>query len=69
MQLNIRFSDTDKLKFLQLDDVTKFKEQSTTFPDSGLNCLKITFTNIFQDNYKLKTKLEVLYSDIRCHNL
>ncbi|KAE9523127.1 hypothetical protein AGLY_016468, partial [Aphis glycines] len=69
MQLNTRFSDTDKLKFLQLGDVTKFKEYSTTFPDSGLNCLKNTFTNIFQDNNKLKTELEVLYSDIRYHNL
>lgn len=69
MQLNTRFSDTDKLTFLQLGDVTKFKEYSTTFPDSGLNCLKNTFTNICQDNNKLKTELEVLYSDIRYHNL
>jgi len=34
MQLNTRFSNTDKLHFLQLGDVSKFKEYSTTFPDS-----------------------------------
>jgi hypothetical protein len=68
MQLNTRFSDTDKLKFLQLGDVSKFKEYSSKFPESGLNCLKNTFTNIFQEN-KLKTELEVLYNDVRYHNL
>lgn len=28
MQLDTRFRDTDKLQFLQLGDVTKFKEYS-----------------------------------------
>lgn len=69
MQLNVRFNDIDKLQFLQLGDVTKFKEYSVKFPKSGLNSLKNTFTNIFQDFNKLKTELEVLYNDSMYHNL
>lgn len=44
MQLSIRFNDTDKLIYLQLADVTKFKDYSCKFPTSAFENLK---KNIF----------------------
>jgi hypothetical protein len=69
MQLNTRFQDTNKLLFLQLADVTKFKEYSCKFPENALNNLKLTYSNIFCDIIKLKVELEVLYSDVKYQNL
>ncbi|KAL4143908.1 hypothetical protein QTP88_006162 [Uroleucon formosanum] len=69
MQLNTRFQDTNKLFFLQLADVTKFKEYSCTFPVNALNNLKSTYPNIFYNINTLKVELEVLYSDVKYQNL
>lgn len=69
MQLSIRFNDTDKLIYLQLADVTKFKDYSCNFPTSALENLKKAYSNIFQDMDKLKVELEVLYNDVKYHNL
>ncbi|KAL4107461.1 hypothetical protein QTP88_017803 [Uroleucon formosanum] len=69
MQLNTRFQDTNKLLFLQLADVTKFKEYSCTFPVNALNNLKSTYPNIFYNINTLKVELEVLYSDVKYQNL
>jgi len=69
MQLNIRFQDTKKLLFLQLADVTKFKQYSSQFPENAFNDLKSTYSNIFNDVKKLKVELEVLYNDIKYQNL
>ncbi|KAL4112793.1 hypothetical protein QTP88_016522 [Uroleucon formosanum] len=69
MQLNTRFQDTNKLLFLQLADVTKFKEYSFTFPVNALNNLKSTYPNIFYNINSLKVELEVLYSDVKYQNL
>jgi len=69
MQLNIRFQGTNKLHFLQLADVTKFKQYSSQFPENAFNDLKSTFSNIFNDVKKLKIELEVLYSDVSYQNL
>jgi len=69
MQLNTRFQDTNKLLFLQLADVTKFKEYSNRFPVNALNNLKSTYSNIFYNINTLKVELEVLYSDVKYQNL
>ncbi|KAL4112692.1 hypothetical protein QTP88_016434 [Uroleucon formosanum] len=69
MQLNTRFQGTNKLLFLQLVDVTKFKEYSCTFPVNALNNLKSTYPNIFYNINTLKVELEVLYSDVKYQNL
>ncbi|KAL4091278.1 hypothetical protein QTP88_025991 [Uroleucon formosanum] len=69
MQLNTRFQDTNKLLFLQLADVTKFKEYSCTCPVSALNNLKSTYPKIFYNINTLKIELEVLYSDVKYQNL
>ncbi|KAL4082421.1 hypothetical protein QTP88_021317 [Uroleucon formosanum] len=69
MQLNTRFQDTNKLLFLQLADVTKFKEYSCTFPVNALNNLKSTYPNIFYNINTLKVEFEVLYSDVKYQNL
>ncbi|KAL4127519.1 hypothetical protein QTP88_011686 [Uroleucon formosanum] len=69
MQLNTKFQDTNKLLFLQLADVTKFKEYSCTFPVNALNNLKSTYPNIFYNINTLKVELEVLYSDVKYQNL
>ncbi|KAL4153064.1 hypothetical protein QTP88_000897 [Uroleucon formosanum] len=69
MQLNTRFQDTNKLLFLRLADVTKFKEYSCTFPVNALNNLKSTYPNIFYNINSLKVELEVLYSDVKYQNL
>ncbi|KAL4113379.1 hypothetical protein QTP88_017011 [Uroleucon formosanum] len=69
MQLNTRFQDTNKLLFLQLADVTKFKEYSCTFPVNASNNLKSTYPNIFYNINTLKVELEVLYSDVKYQNL
>ncbi|KAL4131214.1 hypothetical protein QTP88_008555 [Uroleucon formosanum] len=69
MQLNTRFQDTNKLLFLQLADVTIFKEYSCTFPVNALNNLKSTYPNIFYNINTLKVELEVLYSDVKYQNL
>ncbi|KAL4152679.1 hypothetical protein QTP88_000512 [Uroleucon formosanum] len=69
MQLNTRFQDTNKLLFLQLADVTKFKEYFCTFPVNALNNLKSTYSNIFYNINSLKVELEVLYSDVKYENL
>lgn len=69
MQLSTRFNDTDRLLFLQLADVSKFKEYSNQFPISAFNNLKKTYSNIFHDEKKLKVELEVLYNDDKYQNL
>jgi hypothetical protein len=69
MQLNTRFQDTNKLLFLQLADVTKFKEYSNRFPVNALNNLKSTYSNIFYNINTLKVELKVLYSDVKYQNL
>ncbi|KAL4141563.1 hypothetical protein QTP88_004184 [Uroleucon formosanum] len=69
MQLNTRFQDTNKLLFLRLADVTKFKEYSCTFPVNALNNLKSTYPNIFYNINSLKVELEVLYNDVKYQNL
>jgi len=69
MQLNIRFQDTNKLLFLQLPDVTQFKQFSSKFPKNAFNNLKLFYSNIFYDTKKLKTELEVLYIGFKYHNL
>jgi hypothetical protein len=59
MQLSIRFNDTNRLLFLQLADVSKFKEYSNQFPISVFNNLKETSSNIFNDEKKMKVEFEV----------
>jgi len=68
MQLNIRYNEINKLHFLQLADVTKFKQYSSQFPENAFNDLKSTYSNIF-DIKKLKVELEVLYNDVKYQNL
>jgi len=69
MQLNIRFQDPNKLLFLQLADVTKFKQYSSQFPEISFNDSISTYSNIFNDVKKLKVELNVLYSDVKYQNL
>lgn len=69
MQLSVRFNDADKLIFLQLADVSKFKDYHTKFPTCALNNIKNTYSNIFPKMNKLKVELEVLYNDVKYHNL
>jgi len=47
MKLNTRFQDTNKLFFIQLVDISKFKEYFCKFPENALNNLKSTYSNIF----------------------
>jgi hypothetical protein len=68
MQLNIRFNDTNRLIYLQLADVSKFKDYSGKFPTCALDNLKKTYHNIFHDMDKLKVELEVLYNDEKNYN-
>ncbi|CAI6357543.1 unnamed protein product [Macrosiphum euphorbiae] len=69
MQLNVRFNDTDRLIFLQLADVSKFKDYCGIFPTCALNNLIKTYSNIFHNVDKLKVELEVLYNNVNYHNL
>uniref|UniRef100_A0A2S2PGV1 Zinc finger MYM-type protein 1 n=1 Tax=Schizaphis graminum TaxID=13262 RepID=A0A2S2PGV1_SCHGA len=69
MQLYTRFENISKLLFLQLADVTQFREYSFKFPENALNNLKSTYSNIFPDINKLKVELEVLYYNVKYHNL
>lgn len=69
MQLNIRFQDSNKLLFLQLADVTKFKQYSSQFPENAFNELKFTYSHLFNDVKKLKVELEVLYNDVKYQSL
>jgi len=69
MQIKTRFQNSNKLIFLQLADVTKFKYYCNKFPDDAFKNLGLTYSNIFFDFKKLKTELEVLYSDTNYQNL
>lgn len=69
MQLRTRFNDTDRLLFLQLADVSKFKEYSNQFPIIAFKNLKRTYSDIFHDEKKLKVEVEVLYNDDKYQNL
>jgi hypothetical protein len=69
MQLSVRFNDVDKLLFLQLADVTKFKDYCGIFPKSALDTLIKTYSNIFPNENKLKVELEVFYNNVNYHNL
>lgn len=69
MQLSVRFNDTEKLIFLQLADVSKFKDYCVVFPTIAFDNLKNTYFNIFHDMNKLQVELEVLYNDVKYHNL
>jgi len=62
-QIITRLQNTDKLIFLQLADVSKFKYYSTNFPVNAFENLGESYSDIFVNNNKLKTELEVLYSD------
>lgn len=64
MQLSIRFNDTDRLIYLQLADVSKFKDYAGKFPTCALDNLKKTYPNIFHDMNKLKVELKVLSHDV-----
>lgn len=69
MQITTRFQNSNKLIFLQLADVTKFKYYCNKFPDDAFKNLGLTYSNIFHDFKKLKAELEVLYSDTNYQNL
>ncbi|KAL4090127.1 hypothetical protein QTP88_025026 [Uroleucon formosanum] len=69
MQITTRFQNSNKLIFLQLADVTKFKYYCNKFPDDAFKNLGLTYSNIFHDLKKLKAELEVLYSDTNYQNL
>lgn len=47
MQLNKIFQNTDKLLFLQLADVIKFKQYFNQFPENAFNNFKSIYSNIF----------------------
>jgi len=68
MQLSVIFNDTNRLIFLQLADVSKFKDYCGIFATCVLNNLFKTYSNIFHNVDKLKVELEVLYN-VNYHNL
>lgn len=69
LQLTTRFQNTSKLLFLQLADVTKFRQYSSQFPENYFNNINVAYSNIFQDKKKLKMELKILYKDKKYHYL
>lgn len=69
MQIKTRFQNTNKLIFLQLADISKFKFYASHFPEEAFKNLGLTYSNIFLDLKKLKVELEVLYCDTKYHDL
>ncbi|XP_008182866.1 uncharacterized protein LOC103309370 [Acyrthosiphon pisum] len=67
-QLNERFQDLGKLKFVTLVDSSKFKSYQTAFPNEGLECLSSTYKDVF-DLALLKNELSVVYFDSQFHDL
>lgn len=63
VQIITRFQNTNKLLFLQLADVPKFKCYTTLFPKSAFKNLKLSCSNKFFDMKKLKVELKVIYSN------
>jgi len=69
LPITTRFQNTNKLIFLQLADVSKFKYYSNVFPENAFENLGESYSDIFHDKKKLKVELEVLYSDEKYQNL
>lgn len=62
-QLELRFSDFDKLLFLSLMDISNFPSYAKEFPEMAFQNLVSTYGRYF-DTMRLKNELLVLYSDI-----
>ncbi|KAJ4446356.1 hypothetical protein ANN_13052 [Periplaneta americana] len=69
MQMNIRFQDINKLKFVALIDTSKFEVYSKKFPNSELNSLHEHYPALFPRMSRLKAELELLYSDSQYKNV
>ncbi|XP_072379856.1 zinc finger MYM-type protein 1-like [Diabrotica undecimpunctata] len=63
LNINQRFGEISKLRFLNLLDSTQFNSYAQHFPDELLYCLLGTYGTFF-DADRLKSELIVIYSDI-----
>lgn len=68
VQLNVRFTDLNKLEFLSLVDSSKYLEYCKEFPLQALNMLVKTYPNIFQKE-RLLNELSNIYQDDQFHNI
>ncbi|KAJ8977129.1 hypothetical protein NQ317_011665 [Molorchus minor] len=69
MEIDVRFQDCEKLKFVCLADTSKFEQYSSCFPSDVFENLEQFYGNIFTKYSRLKNELCLLYSDERYRNI
>ncbi|XP_072395241.1 zinc finger MYM-type protein 1-like [Diabrotica undecimpunctata] len=69
MEMDIRFQDYDKLKFISLADTTKFESYSLTFPFDAFQNLFEFYGTQFTKDQRLKSELCLLYADENYKNV
>ena len=62
-QLEVRFSNYEKLQFLKLGDTTQFLKYSTNFPTDALDSLMESYGSYF-DREKLRVELQTVFSPL-----
>lgn len=69
MEMQIRFQDCDKLKFVCLADTTKFGAYSLSFPSDAFENLLKFYGTKFTKHQRLKNELSLLYSEENYKNI
>ena len=69
MEMEVRFQDCEKLKFVCLVDNTKFEKYKSCFPSSELESLHEYFGPVIPKTQRLKNELALLYEDVRYRNI
>lgn len=69
IEMDTRFQDCEKLKFVCLGDSGKFEQYSSNFPSDALENLQTFYANSFTKNARLKNELSLLYSNESLRNV
>ncbi|XP_018329034.1 zinc finger MYM-type protein 1 isoform X2 [Agrilus planipennis] len=63
MEMDVRFQDCEKIKFVCLIDTTQFERYKSCFPSEALQNLQFHYPNIFTKMQRLRNELSLIYAD------
>ena len=69
MEMDVRFSDCEKMLFVCLADNSKFEEYHSCFPSKAFDNLKDLYGQVFLKIHRLKNELILLYADNKFRNI
>lgn len=68
MEMDVRFQDYEKIKFICLVDTTRFQQYKMGFPSAGLQNLQSYYPDIFTKMQRLRNELSLIYADENYRN-